>query len=306
MGYLGVDFFFVLSGFIIMHAHMSDAPKLASVRRYVGKRLWRIYPPYLPITLALVVAYGLWPSLSEGGGREFGLLTSLFLLPSAQPPALSVAWTLVHEMQFYAVFLLFFVSARLFVAALLAWLLMIVLASSGVLELRSGAWRYLLSPLNIEFMFGVLAAWLYRRNLGFVKPMAILPMGLMFAVAGVALHGAGETGFAWRLIFAFGLMLTVLGTAALEKQRRVSWPGWMLTLGSASYSIYLIHNPLLSLTQRLAAGIGMGWISGLVFGVLCSVTVGVMYWWAVERPVLRWTKGRSRASTNGLVRISSV
>ena len=46
MGYLGVDFFFVLSGFIIMNAHMGDAWKLASGRHYIGKRLWRIYPPY--------------------------------------------------------------------------------------------------------------------------------------------------------------------------------------------------------------------------------------------------------------------
>jgi exopolysaccharide production protein ExoZ len=47
MGYLGVDFFFVLSGFIIMYTHMGDSPSKGNVQRYVSKRLVRIFPPYL-------------------------------------------------------------------------------------------------------------------------------------------------------------------------------------------------------------------------------------------------------------------
>jgi exopolysaccharide production protein ExoZ len=45
-GYLGVDFFFVLSGFIITYAHMNDASGWFAARRYISKRLIRVYIPY--------------------------------------------------------------------------------------------------------------------------------------------------------------------------------------------------------------------------------------------------------------------
>jgi peptidoglycan/LPS O-acetylase OafA/YrhL len=72
MGYLGVDFFFVLSGFIIMHAHMDDVRTRAAWKRYALKRLSRIYPAYLPIGLALIGLYALMPGLSAAGGEGGG------------------------------------------------------------------------------------------------------------------------------------------------------------------------------------------------------------------------------------------
>ncbi len=120
-GFLGVDFFFVLSGFIIMYAHMDDRTSGRAVRQYAFKRLVRIFPPYLPISIGMIALYAALPGFSASGEREFSWVSSLFLLPADQPPALSVAWTLVHEMQFYTVFLLFFLSRRLLVAGLLLW-----------------------------------------------------------------------------------------------------------------------------------------------------------------------------------------
>ena len=87
----------------------------------------------------------------------------MLLLPADQPPALSVAWTLVHELMFYVLFMLWFVSRRAFWGRLLVWVAAIVLtqASGGA----TGWLRYPLSVLNIEFMIGVLAAVAYRRGL---------------------------------------------------------------------------------------------------------------------------------------------
>lgn len=117
-GALGVDFFFVLSGFIIYHVHSRDARTANMARRYFGKRLRRIYVPYLPITLALIAAYALLPGISEGN-RDWSIFTSLTLLPSGGPPALSVAWTLVFEMTFYIVFLTFYLTCHFW---MLVWL----------------------------------------------------------------------------------------------------------------------------------------------------------------------------------------
>ena len=112
-GVLGVDFFFVLSGFIIMYAHMDDDRTQASVKRYAFKRLTRIHPAYLPVGVGLIALYAAMPDFSAaGGGSDYSVVSSLFLVPANGPPALSVAWTLVHELMFYGVFLLFFVSWR--------------------------------------------------------------------------------------------------------------------------------------------------------------------------------------------------
>jgi len=114
LGALGVDFFFVLSGFIIMHAHMRDAGNALAVKPYLAKRLARIFPAYWPVGLAMLGLYAALPGLSASGGREFSYVSSVLLLPADLPPALSVAWTLVHELMFYAVFMLWFVSRRAF------------------------------------------------------------------------------------------------------------------------------------------------------------------------------------------------
>src|SRR5262245_55891859 len=61
LGYLGVDFFFVLSGFIIYH---STADRSKTAGDYAVARLKRIYVPYLPIGIAIALLYSLLPTVS--------------------------------------------------------------------------------------------------------------------------------------------------------------------------------------------------------------------------------------------------
>src|SRR5689334_14287783 len=127
-GFLGVDFFFVLSGFIIMHAHMDDARTAGAAMRYAIKRLRRIYIPYLPVSIGLIVLYLLVPTVSRGN-RDWGMLTSLTLFPTSHPPALVVAWTLSHEILFYSLFLVRYFS-RHGTAFVLAWAVGIAAAAA--------------------------------------------------------------------------------------------------------------------------------------------------------------------------------
>ena len=114
-GAYGVDFFFVLSGFIIFYAHRKDAPGLAPARRYGWKRLTRIYLPYLPIAIAWMGLLLLFQGGQEA--RNWSVLATLTLLPLATVSALSVAWTLTYELIFYAFFLLRYLAKIAMVVA---------------------------------------------------------------------------------------------------------------------------------------------------------------------------------------------
>lgn len=294
LGLLGVDFFFVLSGFIIMYAHLDDARTFGAVRKYAIKRLARIYPAYLPVGVGMVLLYAALPEFSASGGREFSLASSLFLMPADHPPALSVAWTLVHELMFYAVFLLFFVSVRWLTFALLAWALVIVGANLAVTP--AGWLRYPLSYLNIEFMLGVASAWLVRRRPGFANRAWLGYVGVGLALLALMLIAQDENQTHRRLLLALGLAMIIALFAARERAVAMRWPAVLLLLGNASYSIYLVHNPLLSVTQRMAGRLAISWPVAVAVGVTLCLLAGCIYFWMVEQPVLRLVRQRLRAT----------
>ncbi|MFD0934862.1 acyltransferase family protein, partial [Methylobacterium trifolii] len=161
-GTFGVDFFFVLSGFIIVHAHADDSRGAGPARAYAAKRLSRIYLPYLPVSLAMIALYAGLPGIS-GASRDWSLTTSLTLLPTGSPPALAAAWTLVHEMMFYALFLVsYFVRGFPWIVA--AWVGAILAGIGLGLQTAYAApslWS-VLAPINAEFVAGMGAALAVR------------------------------------------------------------------------------------------------------------------------------------------------
>lgn len=88
----------------------------------------------------------------------------------------------------------------------------------------------------------------------------------------------------------------MLGVAIRERQQTLAWPALLLALGNASYSIYLVHNPLLSFTQRLAGRFELGWVGGWLWGGAASLLLGYLYFLWVEKPLLRFF--RARANTD--------
>ena len=107
-GHAGVEFFFVLSGFIIYRIHRIDFSNPNRFYPYFLKRIIRIYPIYILLTLLLLPFWLIFDSSGEQYHREIvPLIKSLFLIPQSHFPHIGVAWTLTHEMLFYIVFSLF-------------------------------------------------------------------------------------------------------------------------------------------------------------------------------------------------------
>ena len=119
-GNAGVDFFFVLSGFIIFFVHEKDIGRPESLLAYAWSRVTRIYPIYWLVTALVLVEIALRPGPKDVDPGY--LISSLLLLPQPQEPVLGVGWTLVHEMLFYLVFAVAVLSRRFGLWIALAWL----------------------------------------------------------------------------------------------------------------------------------------------------------------------------------------
>lgn len=283
-GLLGVDFFFVLSGFIIALSSAQLVARGRGLREYLRARFLRIYVPYWPVGVPLLILYMAFPSLSAAV-RDMGVFTSLTLLPSNTPPALSVAWTLVHEVVFYGVFATYFVSRRLHVATLVAWVSVILFWWWKGFEAGIGL-TFLVSPRNLSFIVGLLV--FHVRRLADQRAFALGDVPA--AVVGTALV-AWVSVAADHLLATVGFALVVFAAASRLAQARVP-PRVLMTLGSASYAIYLVHNPLLSVLVRVAKRVSSEpWLVLSVIS-LFAIIAGVLYWRVIETPLLRWVRAR--------------
>jgi exopolysaccharide production protein ExoZ len=259
LGYLGVDFFFVLSGFIIYH---STVGRGRSPRQYAAARFRRVFLPYWPVGLAMALAY-LWIPTPH----VWSWLPTLTLAPVNADPALSVAWTLKHEMLFYLLFGLFFYSGLLRLG-LAAWFIAILLGPDD-LPLRA---------INLEFFFGMAAAIAFRA--GRAPPW--LMVGAVPALAGWVLLGGIEAGGPRVLVgLAFAFLIAPL--AQLESRGAIRAPTPLVRLGAVSYSLYLVHEPIVSVVARLLRG---HTLAILVAAIAASLGGGFAYHYLVERKVL--------------------
>ncbi|WP_207458109.1 acyltransferase [Azospirillum sp. SYSU D00513] len=288
-GHMGVEFFFVLSGFIIMYAHQADLGRPARIGSYLWRRVSRIYFPYWIVLAVLIPAY-LFTGMGSAEKRDpVYLLLSIFLVPQEAQPALGVAWTLTHEVMFYALFGLFILSRRLMVPVIGLWLTLI-LANQYVLNLPFPG-GFILSLYNVLFIMGLgCALYVSRRSV----PMPGLVLGLGLAI--VAAAWAAELAFElrWdlqRITYGVSSVLIVLGLVELERSGRIRVPSWMVALGAASYAIYLVHAVVQSFVLNGVFRTSVaGWLpEWALFAALVAlpVIVGVVFHHVAEKPVIR-------------------
>jgi exopolysaccharide production protein ExoZ len=284
-GMLGVDFFFVLSGFIIMHAHMHDARTAQAATSYLRKRLTRIYIPYLPISVGLMFLYQTFPSISQSQ-RDWGVLTSLTLFPTVQTTSLIIAWTLINEMMFYTLFLASYFFKRIAsVVFIFFWVLAILIVWwFGWSVPAWSLFQYFFSSLNLEFIAGMASAYAYSR----ISARWSLPLIIVGVVSAVAYFVTFSPPH-YRVWFGMSVAPIVIGVAMLEREYSPRAIGWLLILGNASYSIYLVHFPIMAVAARLSLRLH-SWEVSMMFCVFAGTALGVAYHFLVEKPGLRMAR----------------
>jgi len=256
---MGVDVFFCLSGFLMYYTSEGDFAAPGAWRSFLTRRALRIYPIYWVATLATLAAV-YWPGshVTMTGSSPAYVAKSFLLLPQSTGPVILQAWTLVHEVRFYAVFGLLLVLCRgpalavltLWGAASLA-VLVVSYANQPMLDsgLAARALTYLCHPASLEFALGVWAARIVRRRATplwldrlLLPAAAALTLAIMYWFQELK----PEAKYYTVTMFAAPSFLLVLGAALAERRwPRLPIPAVAVALGDASYSTYLIHKLIL-------------------------------------------------------------
>ena len=294
--YVGVDFFFVLSGFIIAWVHFNDIGNKKLIKIYFIKRFIRIFPPYWGILFPLIIMYLMIPSAGDPSKRDgINIITSIFLLPNITQPVLGVAWTLIHEVLFYIIFGLIIVGGRKYLWVLPLW------ATAIIAYNQMGSWKiipqgifpldFIFSPFNLEFIFGVGAALLLRRfRVPFAKLFIVMGMVCFITamLSGALIH---DHTLLARIIFGTSTLIFVIGVVSYESNKQIAMPRVIWFLAAASYAVYLIHPVGLSFGAHVLVRILPTHFIMTSFAVNCSVLIllgvgvlsGVIYHQYIER-----------------------
>lgn len=289
-GQIGVQLFFMVSGYIILFVHFRDFGKPETLFRYSFKRAARIYPLYLLVTLPLVL--GCFNDVSCGAPYHHTfetLIKSIFLFPENHSPYLGVAWTLTHEVFFYLSISIFILSRRVGTMYFTLWLLGIIVFQLFISDTNypdSSQYfpaSFIFSSNNIFFFIGMfcyLSSNIFVRFINlkmFIFGLVLIPL---YALASRIEYFKDLS----IIILVFAGFLMLLSSNQVNPNKILE-P--LLLIGNASYSIYLIHNPIFGQIIPMGAAYGaMNYPS--LFGFLIIVVVlvaGVAIHLFVEKPI---------------------
>ncbi|MGE0312233.1 MAG: acyltransferase family protein [Lautropia sp.] len=301
LGGIGVDVFFVISGFV-MAMTAQRFWGFSGAGRFLLLRFNRIAPLYYLLSLVLF-ADMIRASVAFGMDEVANTLTfvPIFNLDAYAWPIHYLGWTLAFEFVFYLV-VAAFILARLPTRTAFLLAAVCVLPLVGyVFTGRWIAWQFLTSPMMWEFGFGIAAYIGYRKGVFGACASLWRHAGLLAAVGVVAaafvapgMIGFAANGFlepAGATVRALGwgipAFLMVAGMLAAGR----AWPptlAWLMrVVGDASYSIYLTHIFVVRLVLEAIQRDGLDVRLALLVVMLVSPFVGIATYHWLERPLMR-------------------
>jgi exopolysaccharide production protein ExoZ len=277
VGALGVDFFFILSGFIILHAHIADVGQPGRLLRYVWRRAARVYPIYWIYLTVVIAAMAVM-------GRQFGIgeLASNYSLLGHAPEfsIISPAWSLYHEVLFYTLFAAAILDIRAGIVVGALWL-------AAILIFPGGQNDTLVSQLNLTFFLGMAMRLVAFRIPARFYLWPLAAGAVTFATVMYLFHRLGGDVPLFRGMTQIAGGLIILGMAMADSIGAFRIPRGVLFLGAASYSIYLTHLASLSVLARLVHWSAQPPVLAVTALTIISMGAGAALYALIERPILK-------------------
>ena len=286
VGYAGVDFFFVLSGFVIFYVHAVDIDRPSRLEHYVLRRVTRIFPIYW---IAFAIALSMLIAKNDTGLSLSHVVSSFLLLPERVGPVLGVSWTLCHEVAFYAAFAMLIVSRTIGRVLIITWSMLVTAGLFAPHE--SLVLKFLESSHHIEFAMGSAAAYLSKRHPARTAPLMVLCGLIAFgALAFLEIELLKPDVDRDRFMYGSVSAWIIYALAVSEQTNRISFPRWAGFLGASSYSLYLFHIFLLGwIGKAMSFLVQPNVAPNLTFFAIVAGAIGggCLIYYFVERPLMK-------------------
>jgi peptidoglycan/LPS O-acetylase OafA/YrhL len=325
-GFVGVDVFFVISGYLITSIIVNDchAGKF-SISTFYERRARRILPALFVVIAASVLFAWLWMLPVETQAFTRSVLATVGFVPNlyfwsttnyfanaAEELPLLHAWSLGVEEQFYALFpLLIWALWRFGLRTLAFATLVLALVSFGLSE-----WAWRSGKLSSNFFFPVTRAWELMIGAALALAWRIRPiyewltkawcnclslLGLvLLAYAVAAFDSYTPMPSVYALVPTLGTALVIASARQGTLAHRILSHRVLVGIGLISYSAYLWHQPLFAFA-RIRITFGPQWPAYLVL-ILSSLALAYITWRFVESPF----RTARRVSRVMLVRLSLI
>jgi exopolysaccharide production protein ExoZ len=293
---IGVDIFFVISGFIMLYTFRLEFGQPGMAWQFLKRRILRIIPLYWLITTGTLLAIMLSPRrFNHAAIDHVNVVMSYLMLAWPNPnggvfPVFALGWTLNFEMYFYAIFALaLFFNRHVGITVLILYLIATVVLAN--LWINTGwALQFYGQSTVLEFAVGQIL------GIAYIKGFRIsLTLGIFVGVCSVLLHIAlRHTGEPPRFVvlgipaamFFFAFVFSVIPAMHEHVLRALSH------LGDASYAMYLTHPYSISACIGVLTHYGVDNVPLLVAAAaIVSTMVAVVVFRFIERPIGIWLRG---------------
>lgn len=307
-GVYAVDFFFVISGFVIMYSTQEKKP-------FWKRRLVKIIPLYWFVTIVTGFFVFVFPQLfrSYEVSWEY-LFKSLFFIPYThsriKQPLLGVGWTLNYEMLFYLVFYIAMKINHKWRGYLTIGITVVMVILGNVLTLGM-PWSFWLGSTMLEFSYGILAFELYKCWTKREQKMAdamqdetmqdeekqnakhtgwwLFCLAVIVFVAGYVDMEQVRT-FRIERAYSSAIIALVIFLIFMVWDKKMQYPKPLLYLGDISYVLYLIHIYPVRTVEHI---FGMFWDPNpitVIFQLLAAVVCAAIYYELIEKRVQKMLK----------------
>ena len=307
-GVVGVDIFFVISGFIIVYSSETLFERPNGPETFFIRRLIRIVPLYwlcCTILIAWVVANG---GLGAKHWPLSAVIANYFFIPVNYPdaagirgdPFYGIGWTLLYEMLFYFAFGIAMWTRSRQASIAVAALVLVSLILIGLTFDLPQPLRYWSKPITLEFIYGMLIATAFRSDIRFTAPVGVLIAALGLTLLILFKLGTGLASPPMRGILSGIPAALIVASAALTPLHKTDGRGWKFALfwGGASYSLYLVH-PLAFLIPKHVPGGRFGQLSvthpylGLAMLISGALVIAALTHLFFEKPITAVLRNRA-------------
>ena len=268
-GFSGVDLFFIISGFIMMHSQTNNPRK---PMEFFIRRLIRIVPMYYLVTLVYSTIYLMVPELFSTFRFSFpwliASLTFASWISAFSVPIVIPGWTLEYEILFYGMLA---VTSKYFKGLNQIFVSVMILGTLVVIGVNS---------IVLEFLFGMLCAYISSRiKLSQFAAIGLVVLGTMLFLLN---YLTKLPELSRVMTYSIPFLFIVLGSISLKPSSNQL----LISLGNSSYSTYLVQILTIPLFFKVIERFHLESFHGDLQGIaaiLFTLISGHFLFWKIER-----------------------